>query len=106
MRRWFLEIYADHTDRTRRVESLRPFSGFALRSPRSEGLGRLAPALRTRQRKGKRLVFKTLPAFEVVLGSSGPMVPDDLGVLVLMEENLAARGESAPVKLSGRIREA
>lgn len=33
----------------------------------------------------------TLPAFEVVLGSSCPMGPDDLGVLVLMEERLGAR---------------
>jgi hypothetical protein len=34
MRRWALEIYADHTDRTRREESLRPVSGFAVPSPR------------------------------------------------------------------------
>ncbi len=39
----------------------------------------------------KKLTFKMLPAFEVVLGSSCPMVPDDLGVLVLMEEKLGAR---------------
>ena len=39
----------------------------------------------------KQLSFETLPAFEVVLGSSCPMGPDDLGVLVLMEERLGAR---------------
>src|SRR6267142_1160532 len=39
----------------------------------------------------KELEFKSLPAFEVVLGSSCPMGPNDLGVLVLMEERLGAR---------------
>jgi hypothetical protein len=39
----------------------------------------------------RQLSFETLPAFEVVLGSSCPMGPDDLGVLVLMEERLGAR---------------
>ena len=39
----------------------------------------------------KELSFETLPAFEVVLGSSCPMGPGDLGVLVLMEERLGAR---------------
>jgi hypothetical protein len=39
----------------------------------------------------KELSFETLPAFELVLGSSCPMGPDDLGVLVLMEERLGAR---------------
>jgi hypothetical protein len=39
----------------------------------------------------KELSFETLPAFEVVLGSSCPMSTDDLGVLVLMEERLGAR---------------
>jgi DUF2971 family protein len=39
----------------------------------------------------KRLTFTMLPAFEVVLGSSCPMGPNDLGVLVLMEEKLGAR---------------
>lgn len=39
----------------------------------------------------KELTFKMLPAFEVVLGSSCPMGPSDLGVLVLMEEKLGAR---------------
>jgi hypothetical protein len=39
----------------------------------------------------KDLSFETSPAFEVVLGSSCPMGPDDLGVLVLMEERLGAR---------------
>ncbi len=39
----------------------------------------------------KQLSFDALPAFEVVLGSSCPMGPDDLGVLVLMEERLGAR---------------
>ena len=39
----------------------------------------------------KELRFESLPAFEVVLGSSCPMGPDDLGVLVLMEERLGAR---------------
>jgi hypothetical protein len=34
----------------------------------------------------KELAFPTLPAFEVVLGSSCPMGRDDLGVLVLMED--------------------
>jgi hypothetical protein len=32
------------------MNRLRPFSGFALRSPRSEGLGRTLPTLRARQR--------------------------------------------------------
>jgi len=31
MRRWSLEVYADHTGGTRGEESLRPFSGFAAR---------------------------------------------------------------------------
>lgn len=39
----------------------------------------------------KQLLFETLPAFEVVLGCRCPMGPDDLGVLVLMEERLGAR---------------
>ncbi len=39
----------------------------------------------------KKLTFDVLPAFEVVLGASCPMVYDDLGVLVLMEEKLGAR---------------
>ncbi len=39
----------------------------------------------------KKLTFEMLPAFEVVLGSSCPMGPADLGVLVLMEEKLGAR---------------
>ena len=39
----------------------------------------------------KELSFETLPAFEVVLGSSCPMGPGDLGVLVLMEERMGAR---------------
>jgi hypothetical protein len=39
----------------------------------------------------KELSFETLPAFEVVLGSSCPMSTDDLGVLVLMEERFGAR---------------
>jgi hypothetical protein len=39
----------------------------------------------------KKLTFRMLPAFEVVLGRSCPMGPEDLGVLVLMEEKLGAR---------------
>ena len=39
----------------------------------------------------KKLSFEALPAFEVILGSSCPMGPDDLGVLVVMEERLGAR---------------
>ena len=39
----------------------------------------------------KKLTFGMLPAFEVVLGSSCPMGPEDLGVFVLMEEKLGAR---------------
>jgi hypothetical protein len=42
MRRWLLGIYADHTGRTRREESLRPFSGCAALS--FEGRLRLALA--------------------------------------------------------------
>jgi hypothetical protein len=32
MRRWPFGIYADHMERTRREESLRPFSGCAVRA--------------------------------------------------------------------------
>ena len=39
----------------------------------------------------KEISFETLPAFEVVLGASCPMLPTDLGVLVLMDEKLKAR---------------
>lgn len=39
----------------------------------------------------KKLKFETLPAFEVILGSSCPMGPSDLGLLVLMEDRLGAR---------------
>jgi len=37
MRWWLCGIYADHSRGTRREESPRPFSCYALRSPRSEG---------------------------------------------------------------------
>jgi hypothetical protein len=40
MRRWPREIYADHRGRTRRAESLRPFSGYAVRrlAPRASAV--------------------------------------------------------------------
>jgi hypothetical protein len=47
MRRWSLEIYADHTDGSRREESLRALSGFAANrvAPHRRGSDSTAAAL-------------------------------------------------------------
>jgi hypothetical protein len=39
----------------------------------------------------KKIEYDPLPAFEVVLGASCPMRPDELGIRVLMDEKLRTR---------------
>jgi hypothetical protein len=41
----------------------------------------------------KKLKFDVLPAVEIVLGSSAPMEPDELPLVVLMEETLGTQLE-------------
>ena len=50
MRRWLFGPTRITRNELAAMNRLRPVSGFALRSPRSEGLGRTVPTLRTRRR--------------------------------------------------------